>query len=134
LWVDLFPLAKLKDNIIMAMWEGRVDPDEFSKDLMGGIFDVLGCPGDDPSCTSNANTLDFTLVGTAASYIYETNSPSGRSANEMGLIAWSDPWDINGWEITEQFARKWRWLMEGRFEVFSSTNKWRTARGEEPLS
>ncbi|KAH8166329.1 hypothetical protein CIB48_g1920 [Xylaria polymorpha] len=29
-----------------------------------------------------------------------------------GLIAWSPPWDITGWEMSEGFLRKWGWLFK----------------------
>lgn len=30
-----------------------------------------------------------------------------------GIIAWSPPWDLSGWEMSEGFWRKWGWLMRG---------------------
>jgi len=50
-----------------------------------------------------------------------------------GMIVWSDPWSPDGWEVTEGFARKWSFLLEGCTQLMSSTNKWRAQRGEEPL-
>lgn len=48
-----------------------------------------------------------------------------------GLIAWSPPWDITGWEMSEGFLRKWGWLFKGLPGVMEATNQWRIGRGEE---
>lgn len=50
-----------------------------------------------------------------------------------GLVAWSPPWDISGWEISEGFWRKWGWTLRGCKEALDATNKWRRERGETPL-
>ncbi|KAJ9609171.1 hypothetical protein H2200_006943 [Cladophialophora chaetospira] len=50
-----------------------------------------------------------------------------------GLIVWGEPWDPQGWEMTECFARKWPFLIRGAINVQKSTNRWRAQRGEEPL-
>ncbi|KAI1757600.1 hypothetical protein F4782DRAFT_479201 [Xylaria castorea] len=50
-----------------------------------------------------------------------------------GIIAWSPPWDITGWEMSEGFLRKWGWLFKGLPGVLEATNRWRMARCEEPL-
>lgn len=52
---------------------------------------------------------------------------------ERGVIAWSPPWDISGWEISPGFLRKWGWLFKGCEEVLEATNQWRRMRGEEDL-
>jgi hypothetical protein len=30
-----------------------------------------------------------------------------RSAGQVGIIVWGEPWDLYGWETTKSFARKW---------------------------
>ncbi|KAF2494421.1 hypothetical protein BU16DRAFT_589254 [Lophium mytilinum] len=50
-----------------------------------------------------------------------------------GMIAWSPPWDISGWEMSEGFLRKWGWLFEGLPAALEATNRWRVERGEEPF-
>jgi hypothetical protein len=50
-----------------------------------------------------------------------------------GIIAWSPPWDITGWEMSEGFLRKWGWLFEGLPGPLTATNRWRVERGEEPF-
>jgi hypothetical protein len=51
-----------------------------------------------------------------------------------GIIAWSPPWHIAGWEMSEGFLRKWGWLFKGLPEVLEATNRWRRERGEEPFA
>jgi hypothetical protein len=53
---------------------------------------------------------------------------------QRGVVAWSPPWDVSGWEVSEGFWRKWRWSFTGCEDVIEATNKWRKLRGEEPLS
>ncbi|KAL5345163.1 hypothetical protein ACLOAV_010119 [Pseudogymnoascus australis] len=50
-----------------------------------------------------------------------------------GIIAWSPPWDISGWEMSEGFLRKWGWLFKGLPGPLVATNRWRMQRGEDPL-
>ncbi|KAH7018051.1 uncharacterized protein B0I36DRAFT_35422 [Microdochium trichocladiopsis] len=59
------------------------------------------------------------------------SGPGGEEG--CGLIVWQDPWSPWGWELTEGFARKWSFLVEGCDELLASTNRWRASRGEEPL-
>lgn len=50
-----------------------------------------------------------------------------------GVIVWREPWDPSGWEVTAEFARSWGWVISGCFDLFRSTNMWRSQRGERPL-
>ncbi|KZF23103.1 hypothetical protein L228DRAFT_259977 [Xylona heveae TC161] len=50
------------------------------------------------------------------------------------LLVWGQPWDPRNWEVTEEFARKWGWLLQGCPELLSSTDIWRMNRGEKPLA
>lgn len=55
-----------------------------------------------------------------------------RSA-DSGLLVWSNPWEPEGWELTEGFIRKWGFLVQGCTDLLQSTNRWREIRGEERL-
>ncbi|KAH6661836.1 hypothetical protein B0J14DRAFT_611616 [Halenospora varia] len=57
------------------------------------------------------------------------HSPSERS----GLIIWGDPWNPQSWEVTEDFAQKWAWMLRGCGGLLQSTNFWREKRGEDEL-
>ena len=50
-----------------------------------------------------------------------------------GIIVWTDPWDISGWEVTEGFVRKWGFLLIGCHDVLKATNYRRQMRLEECL-
>lgn len=49
------------------------------------------------------------------------------------LIVWGDSADPGGWEATLPFLEKYGWLVWGCTELFASTNKWRSRRGEKVL-
>lgn len=52
---------------------------------------------------------------------------------QRGVIMWSPPWHVCGWEVSEGFWRKWSWALKGCGDVLEATNRWRIRRGEEPL-
>ncbi|KAG8666700.1 hypothetical protein FPOAC2_11818 [Fusarium poae] len=53
-----------------------------------------------------------------------------RSGN---LKVWGQlPWDPMGWEVSENFARRWWFLMDGG--IVRTSNFWRAQRGEPPLT
>lgn len=56
------------------------------------------------------------------------NGTEGR-----GMILWGDPWCGSGWELSENFIRKWRFLLQGGSEIIAFTNRWRAVRGEKRL-
>ncbi|KAI9933955.1 hypothetical protein MW887_005027 [Aspergillus wentii] len=49
------------------------------------------------------------------------------------MLVWGTPWDPKNWEVTEDFARKWRVFLYGCPEILVSTNNWRVRRGEKPI-
>ncbi|KAJ9606688.1 hypothetical protein H2200_008696 [Cladophialophora chaetospira] len=46
-----------------------------------------------------------------------------------GIIAWSPPWDISGWEMSEGFLRKWGWLFKGLPRMYVEWKKTGLPRG-----
>lgn len=52
-----------------------------------------------------------------------------ESSDEAGVHVWSEPWDIESWEVTEGFLRKYHWLFKGSAPFATSTNRWRRERG-----
>lgn len=52
---------------------------------------------------------------------------------QTGLIVWTDPWEQPGWEVSEAFLGKWRWVVEGCEELMASTRHWRRIRVEQEL-
>jgi hypothetical protein len=58
----------------------------------------------------------------------------GRNDLDLkGILVWSDPWCVSGWEVTEGFLKNWGFLLKGCWEVLAATNRWRGKRGDEPL-
>lgn len=57
----------------------------------------------------------------------------GDALGETGVIIWRDPWDPEGWEVTETFLRRWGWVVRGCWDLFRATDRWRAVRGEPPL-
>lgn len=53
---------------------------------------------------------------------------------QRGVIVWSPPWDVSGWEMSEGFLRKWGWSLKNCDDILNATNTWRRKRGEEPLN
>ncbi|KAH8898141.1 hypothetical protein GQ53DRAFT_742282 [Thozetella sp. PMI_491] len=59
---------------------------------------------------------------------------SGGGLALTGVLVWTTPWNIQGWEMTEGFAKKYgATLLRGCDEFVRATNHWRAQRGEEPL-
>lgn len=72
---------------------------------------------------------DFDDTPLCQDLVEDQTSPGDSS----GLIVWGDPWEPSNWEVSEEFVTKWSWVVRGCWELFKSTNQWRTTRGEEPL-
>ncbi|KAE8166742.1 hypothetical protein BDV40DRAFT_314147 [Aspergillus tamarii] len=53
------------------------------------------------------------------------------STESCGLLVWGDPQDLANWEVSEEFIRKWPWVVGGCRELLVSTNRWRAMRGEK---
>jgi hypothetical protein len=56
-----------------------------------------------------------------------------ESKGRTGLVVWGEPWDIDGWEVTESFVEHWGWTNRGCKQLLKATNYWRGLRGDEPL-
>jgi len=69
---------------------------------------------------------DMELCGDLVGFF---SHPTGRT----GMIIWGEPWEISGWEVTEEFLMQWGWTIRGCESIVESTNRWRAKRGEEPL-
>jgi hypothetical protein len=56
-----------------------------------------------------------------------------RDTVSGGFFIWGKtPWMPQGWEVTEQWAAKWWWLLDG--DVIETANFWRLQRGLPMLS
>lgn len=112
-WIDILPDHKLRDNLILA--QGFYDERSLFNDLVGEVCNGLG------TCsTSNSPNTSGVEFG-------------DTEEERRGLIVWSDPWDVAGWEVTPGFLRKWGWMLRGCDELIAGSNRWRAQRDEEPL-
>ena len=62
--------------------------------------------------------------------VHQTGTPSSKT---YGMIVWGEPWNISSWEIGEDLARKWPWMLQGCHDLIHSTNFWREKRDENPI-
>lgn len=53
-----------------------------------------------------------------------------NTASKAPLLIWGDSWDLNGWELSPGFFRRWGPLLRGCQDVLQATNHWRQKRGE----
>ncbi|KAI8669661.1 hypothetical protein NCS57_00781800 [Fusarium keratoplasticum] len=142
-WVDLFPSPKLRDNLILALQEYDIDEDAFMLDLVGEAFESLCLTSDeveeqpavvDPKGSNGERQPAPVAITTGEGDTITAANLASSWIGESGIISWSDPWEISGWEVTESFARKWGFLLIGCEDVVNAANKWRETRGENPLS
>ncbi|KAL4979767.1 hypothetical protein BDW66DRAFT_95921 [Aspergillus desertorum] len=50
-----------------------------------------------------------------------------------GLLVWGEAHDPRNWEASENFLRRWPWVVVGCPELLESTNRWRRSRGEKMI-
>ncbi|KAI0123722.1 hypothetical protein BJ170DRAFT_686976 [Xylariales sp. AK1849] len=98
----------------------------------GDWIDLFPCPEGRDRLIRAAGTFDEDeLWADCIGGLYE-GFPDDE-VERRGIVAWSPPWDITGWEMSEGFLRKWRSLFEGLPGALEATNRWRIERGEEPF-
>lgn len=105
-WLDLLPIVRMRENLILA--GESYDDVRLCRDLCG--------------------------YGTQIQSQNQRQSQSlNQGSGETGVIIWRDPWDPEGWEVTESFLRRWGWVVAGCWDLFRATDRWRAVRGEPPL-
>ena len=98
----------------------------------GDWIDLFPCPEARDRLIRAAGTFDEDdLWSDCSGGLYE-GFPDDE-VERRGLIAWSPPWDITGWGMSEGFLKKWGWVFEGLSAPLEATNRWRLERGEEPF-
>lgn len=53
-----------------------------------------------------------------------------NAEKEPILFIWGSPWDSRSWEVSNEFLKKWAWLLNGCGDMINATNYWRAKRGE----
>lgn len=98
----------------------------------GDWIDMFPCPEGRDRLIRAAGTFDEDeLWADCIGGLYE-GFPDDE-IERRGIIAWSPPWDITGWEMSEGFLKKWGWVLKGLPGTLEATNRWRMERGEEPF-
>jgi hypothetical protein len=127
LWINLIPFPRVRDNLIRH--EGKYDHWELLQDLIGSLINFT------PSQEQRRTLYSFTVTDPKpdgpllAADCDEDEVTAGRN----GLIVWGEPFDMHSWEATPAFLEKWAWAVQGCYELFESSNRWRRMRGEEPM-
>lgn len=114
-WFNMFPHPKIRDNLIIN--EGLFDPYDFCNDLFGELIAGRESKTSSPESDSSMGDTDDDITN-----------------RRRGLIVWGEPWDIEGWEVTPGFVKKWNWTLEGCEDLIAASNRWRAKRNEGPLA
>ncbi|ETN37946.1 uncharacterized protein HMPREF1541_07569 [Cyphellophora europaea CBS 101466] len=90
----------------------------------------------DPQVRDNIITYPQELIDDTELCLEMVGSQSrlrSESSDEAGCYVWGEPWQIDSWEVTERFVRKYYWLFAGSTGFERSTNRWRRQRGVPEL-
>lgn len=98
----------MRDNAIRLA--GSFDGMDLCDDIVGGLYEGFEGRSGDSSGGDGSSRIE-----------------------NNGMLAWSDPWHVSGWELTEGFVRKWSFLLKGCWDMVEATNEWRRLRGEDGL-
>lgn len=118
----------MRDNLIMR--EGTFDHWELLQDLIGEFMSAT------PDEKERSTATSFTVSAPTSMRTPPVTPGSDDdevTAGRRGLIVWGEPHDIDSWEVTPGFLKKWSWAMEGCDSLIQSSNRWRMVRGEEPI-
>jgi hypothetical protein len=44
------------------------------------------------------------------------------------MLVWGEAWEWEGWELSERFAGKWAWALEGCGDIIGVSEGWRERR------
>ncbi|KAL4925048.1 DUF3425 domain-containing protein [Aspergillus undulatus] len=131
-WINILPFPRMRENLIR--WEGFFDHAEFIQDLVGDLVDTR------PMSSTRQVQADSALSGMAMprselklKLPNSIDDDDEITANRNGLIIWGEPYNVESWELTPGFLRKWMWTVEGCEELIASSNYWRRVRGEESI-
>jgi hypothetical protein len=109
-----------------------LQPTELQRMIQHDIWvDIIPCPIMRDNVLRNLARIDNRAMSRDCVGAYCEGLDTTETNN--GLVVWSDPWSVRGWEITEGFASRWGYLLVGCHELLAATNSWRQLRGEEPL-
>jgi hypothetical protein len=119
-WIDVLPFPDMRDNLIRR--QPYFNHAHFLEDLVGDLVHTM------PPALAREGALPPKIYETGAQ-----QDDAQLSPNSKGMILWGEPHLKESWEVTPRFLRKWAWAAAGCNELVTSSNKWRSARGEYPL-
>lgn len=119
--IELFPAP---DQVPATLYPTSLQ-DEITHD---DCIDII------PSSTMRNNAIRYSSKFSQTTFIRDIMGRDVTTSGEPMLIAWTDPWDPNGWEVTELFLERYGFLVEGCTDIMIATNRWRSLRGEEPIA
>lgn len=122
-WINLIAFTAMHENLIR--WETSFNHREFAQDLIGTEAD--------PDLFSQAQCSRFAMLLESKYLLSGDEDDDEVTATRNALILWGECHDVNSWEVTPGFLRKWAWVMWGCEELIDSSNRRRRIRGEEPL-
>lgn len=132
-WIDMFPFPKFRDNLIKQ--GPKFVPEDMRQDLCGDLFPdyVGGIPSNNVINSEVLSTPPPASAAGAGSNGVDGDfeDPDDYTAGRTGLINWGDPWNIESWEVTPGFLKKWGWAFEGCDDLLRASNRWRASRNEE---
>lgn len=77
----------------------------------------------------DAKALSAELRGSGALI----HTPDGMWQRCGLVVSWSSPHEVQSWEVSVGFMRRWGFLLQGCEDLLTSTNVWRAQRGESML-
>lgn len=120
-WINMIPFPRLRDNLIQ--WESSFDHGEFLQDIVGQMMDL--------DLARRAYTQESSAIPSRVRLV--NSDEDDITAGMGGLIITGEPYVKESWEATPGFLKKWTWAVEGCEELVEVSNRWRVARGEDPL-
>lgn len=119
-WMDFFPFPEIRDALIAK--QHAFNQQDLCNDVVGTLLGDVYFKGGFKKQPSDMPRLKLPSPG----------QPS-LEVNRRGIIVWGDPHLQLSWEFTEEFLKKWAWILGQPEEVIKSTNHWRSKRGERLL-
>lgn len=120
--IDLLPFPAIRENLIKN--DGRFSWPALLEELIGHLVS--------PACF----VWPFVSIQPDISYkkIFCCDDSEDFTTNRHGVILWGPAHCPESWEFTPSFLRKWGWMLQGCEEIIEMSNKWRSSRGDNPIT
>lgn len=133
--INMFPFPRFRNNLI----EKGVNfvPEEMCRDLFSDIFpDYVTPTPDTEDCTLQMRDVIAALPSIEENNygVDDSEDQDDYTAGRKCMINWGDPWNVESWEVTPGFVKKWSWALEGCDDLIRASNKWRASRNERLIA